>query len=37
MAVTGVQSLDTGGDEFQIVFERAGTRFNLIYIYLMIL
>ena len=34
MAMTGVQNLDTGSDEFQIVFGRAGTGFNLMFLFL---
>ena len=33
MAVTGVQRLDTGSDKFQIVFGRAGTGFNLMFLF----
>jgi hypothetical protein len=33
MVVTRVQSLDTGSDEFQIVLGRAGTGFNLMFLF----
>jgi hypothetical protein len=33
MAVTGVQSLDIGSDEFQIVFGRVGIGFNLMFFF----